>query len=255
MRCCRPRVEAWLAARREAEGWQRSSPRGFFQATRGGKTPLVVNLLRLRCAGLSNIAIAERLGVSRQRIAQRLAPRVAIRRIVVERARGQCEHCGLPIGRSGWIHHKTSRGMTCDRYNDLNNLALVCPPCHRRAGRTRRKEFPTRLPLVAGPNKASRIRLGEQILQRRQEQGITQKQLATRAHTSHAYLAGIERGRRLASGDLVARIARVLRCSAIEFVADWAARGGQRRADRHQVRRWLPPRRSGRLNVAPRSLQ
>ena len=43
-----------------------------------------------------------------------------------------------------------------------------------------------------------------------------------RAHTSHAYLAEIERGRRLASGDLLARIALVLRCSATEFVSQSA---------------------------------
>ena len=175
-------------------------------------------------------AIAERLGVSRQRIAQRLAPRIAIRRIAIERARGQCEHCGLHVGRSGWIHHKTSRGMTCDEYNDLNNLAVLCPPCHHRARRTRSEEVPPRSPIVV-PSKTSTIRLGEQIWRRRQEQHLTRKQLATRAHTSQAHLAKIEQGGRLASRALLARIARVLRCSATEFVADWAARGGQRRAD------------------------
>ena len=54
-----------------------------------------------------------------------------------ERARGQCEDCGLHVGRSGWIRHKTSPGMTCDEYNDLDNLALLCPPCHRRAPHAR----------------------------------------------------------------------------------------------------------------------
>ena len=176
----------------------------------------MVNLLRLRCAGLSNAAMAERLGVSRQRIAHRLAPRVAIRRIVVERARGQCEHCGLHVGRSGLIHHRTSRGMTCDQYNDLDNLGLLCRPCHRRARRTRSEELPPRLPVIA-QSKASAIRLGEQILRRREEQNLTRKQLASRAHTSPAYLAKIERGGRLVSRDLLARIARVLRCSAAEL--------------------------------------
>jgi transcriptional regulator with XRE-family HTH domain len=142
---------------------------------------------------------------------------------VIERARGQCEHCGLHVGRSGWIHHKTSRGMTCNQYNDLNNLALVCPPCHRRARRTRREELPPRLAIVA-PSKASKIRLGEQILRRRQEHHLTRKQLATRAHTSQAYLAQIERGGRLASADLLARIAQVLRCSATELAVIGADR-------------------------------
>jgi len=57
-------------------------------------------------------------------------------------------------------------------------------------------------------------------LRRRQEQHLTRKQLAARAHTSRAYLAKIERGVRLASRALLARIARALRCSATEFVAD-----------------------------------
>ena len=135
-----------------------------------------------------------------------------------ERARGQCEDCGLHVGRSGWIRHKTSPGMTCDEYNDLDNLALLCPPCHRRAPHARRG-VATRLPIVA-PSQTSTIRLGERILRRRQEQHLTRKQLAARAHTSRAYLAKIERGVRLASRALLARIARALRCSATEFVAD-----------------------------------
>ena len=212
----------------------------------------LVNLLRLRCAGLSNAAIAERLGVSRQRIAQRLTPRIAIRRIVIERVRGQCEHCGLHVGRSGWIYHKTSRVVTCDEYNDLNNLAVLCPPCHRRARRMGSDEVPPRSPIVV-PSKTATVRLGEQILRRRQEQHLTRKQLAARAHTSHANLAKIERGGRLASRAFLARIARVLRCSATDFVVDGAARGGRRRADgiksgagfRHEP---------GRLNVMHRSL-
>ena len=109
--------------------------------------------------------------------------------------------------------------MTCDEYNDLDNLALLCPPCHRRARRTRGEELPPRLPMVA-PSKTSTIRLGEQILRRRQEQHLTRKQLAARAHTSRAYLAKIERGGRLASRALLARIARALRCSATKLVAD-----------------------------------
>ena len=120
--------------------------------------------------------------------------------------------------------------MTCDEYNDLNNLAVLCPSCHRRARLTRSAEVPPRSPIVV-PSKTATIRLGKQILRCRQEQHLTRKQLAARAHTSQAYLAKIERGRRLASRALLARIARVLRCSATESVADSAARRGQRRAD------------------------
>ena len=110
--------------------------------------------------------------------------------------------------------------MTCDQYNDLDNLGVLCRPCHRRARRTRSEELPSCSPVIA-PSKASAIRLGEQILRRCEEQHLTRKQLATRAHISAAYLARIERGGRLAGHDLLARIARVLRCSAAEL---WAMR-------------------------------
>lgn len=83
--------------------------------------------------------------------------------------------------------------MTCDQYNDLDNLGLLCRPCHRRALRTRGEELPRCLPVIA-PSKASAIRLGEEILRRREEQRLTRKQLATRAHISAAYLARIEQG-------------------------------------------------------------
>ena len=106
--------------------------------------------------------------------------------------------------------------MTCDQYNDLDNLGLLCRPCHRRARCTRSEELPPCLP-VSAPSKASAIRLGEQILRRRDEQHLTRKQLASRAHISPAYLAKIERGGSLASRDLLARIAGVLRCSAAEL--------------------------------------
>lgn len=106
--------------------------------------------------------------------------------------------------------------MTCAQYNDLDNLGLLCRPCYRRARRTRSAALPPGSPVVA-PSKALALRLGEQIVRRRQEQHLTRKQLASRAHASPAYLAKIERGGRLVSRDLLARIARVLRCSATEL--------------------------------------
>ena len=89
--------------------------------------------MELRLSGETYEAIGTALGVSRQRIEQMLKPPQAIRRIVVERARGLCERCGIVVGESGDVHHKASRGLSCDQYHDLDNLALVCRSCHRHA--------------------------------------------------------------------------------------------------------------------------
>ena len=176
----------------------------------------MVDPLRLRLAGLSYLAIAKRMRVSPQRIAQLLAPPLAIRRIVIERARGRCASCGCHVGRSGRIHHRSSRGMTCSQYNDLGNLVLLCAQCYRRPCRTRMEQMRAS-PQVVTESRTARVRLGHQIMLRRREQQLTQKQLAARAQIGHAYLARIERGGRRAGREVLARIARALRCSAAEL--------------------------------------
>ena len=92
--------------------------------------------MELRLQGETYAAIGTALGVSRQRIIQMLNPPPAIRKIVVDRAGGLCEKCGILVGESGAVHHKASRGLSCDQYHDLDNLALVCPSCHRMAHHT-----------------------------------------------------------------------------------------------------------------------
>ena len=188
----------------------------------------MVNPLQLRLAGLSDLAIAKRMGVSPQRIGQLLAPPLAIRRIVIERARGRCASCGGHVGLSGRIHHRASRGMTCSQYNDLGNLVLLCPQCYRRARRTRMEQMPAGPQLVTA-SRTARVSLGHQIMLRRREQQLTQKQLAARAQIGHAYLTRIERGGRRAGRDVLARIARALRCSVAELRPTRRARPGARK--------------------------
>lgn len=87
--------------------------------------------LRLRLDGLSFAQIGKMLGVSRQRVQQMTAPTARIRAVVVERAGGKCQGCDLPVGSSGHVHHRLSRGATPDNYNDVDNLQLLCIGCHR----------------------------------------------------------------------------------------------------------------------------
>lgn len=89
-----------------------------------------LEVLRLRLSGLPYRAIAERLGVSRQRIQQLISPPPAITNFVRNRANGLCQQCGIQVA-SGHIHHKGSSGLEPDRYNDLANLQYLCVSCHR----------------------------------------------------------------------------------------------------------------------------
>lgn len=86
--------------------------------------------LKMRLSGMSYNAIGESLGISRQRIQQLLSPPKHIRDIVLNRAGGRCQNCGLIIGRSGHIHHQGSKE---EDYNDVGNLQLLCITCHRKA--------------------------------------------------------------------------------------------------------------------------
>ena len=87
--------------------------------------------LELRLSGLTYQEVADKMGISRQRAAQLIAPPKAIRDIVVKNARGICEDCGIGIGPSGHVHHKNATNG--DTYSELANLQLLCPSCHRAA--------------------------------------------------------------------------------------------------------------------------
>lgn len=87
-------------------------------------------MLEMRLAGATYQSIADSASVSRQRIQQILSPPRVIRKLIVERAHGQCQDCGVRLGRSGHCHHV---GDIMETYNDLENIRLLCLSCHSKA--------------------------------------------------------------------------------------------------------------------------
>ena len=86
-------------------------------------------ILEDRFAGLTYGQIAGKLGISRQRVQQLISPPSYIRQLIVDRARGKCQICGLQVNGSGHVHHKSCIG---EDYNDTENLQLLCVSCHRK---------------------------------------------------------------------------------------------------------------------------
>lgn len=84
-------------------------------------------MLHLKLSGVTYSEVARRAGISKQRVAQILQPPRGVRDLIVERAYGLCESCGVEVGRSGHIHH---RGGDFDTYNDISQLELLCASCH-----------------------------------------------------------------------------------------------------------------------------
>lgn len=95
--------------------------------------PLRSKALELRLAGLSYAEIGRALGISRQRVMQITKPPPLVRSAVVARDGGACQSCGVFLGKSGHVHHTLARGLQAEDYNDLPNLQLLCPTCHRLA--------------------------------------------------------------------------------------------------------------------------
>ena len=89
-----------------------------------------IEMLEMRLGGQTYGAIASKAGVSRQRVQQILSPPTAIRNLIVKQAKGKCQDCGIQVGRSGHVHHI---GGGHENYNDIDNLQLLCPSCHRHA--------------------------------------------------------------------------------------------------------------------------
>lgn len=94
-------------------------------------------IIELRLSGLSFAEIARRVGVSRQRVQQILAPPKHVRALVVERAQGKCQSCGVEVGKSGQVHHGAPEHRDGDWYNQPERLQLLCQPCHRSIHRAR----------------------------------------------------------------------------------------------------------------------
>jgi len=89
--------------------------------------------MAMRLQGHAYAVIGDKLGVSRQRIQQIIGPPRETREIVCTRSKGRCVDCNLRVGISGHIHHRNGIGVALDDYNDIDNLVLLCIPCHLRA--------------------------------------------------------------------------------------------------------------------------
>ena len=87
-------------------------------------------MLKLRLDGLTYRDIANRAGISRQRVQQLLSPPPKIRQFVLDKYDDRCNRCGVYVGYSGHVHHN---GDNPETYNDINNLELLCLSCHRKA--------------------------------------------------------------------------------------------------------------------------
>ena len=90
-------------------------------------------LLSLRLQGWTYASIAAVAGVSRQRIQAILSPPRAVRNAVVNASDGRCRSCLIFVGDSGHVHHIGQELETEESYNDLRNLVLLCPSCHKQA--------------------------------------------------------------------------------------------------------------------------
>uniref|UniRef100_A0A6M3JRP5 Uncharacterized protein n=1 Tax=viral metagenome TaxID=1070528 RepID=A0A6M3JRP5_9ZZZZ len=57
-----------------------------------------VALLELRLMGYTYAAIAQKAGISRQRVQQLLCPPTHVRNFVVKKYGGKCKKCGVLVG-------------------------------------------------------------------------------------------------------------------------------------------------------------
>lgn len=89
-------------------------------------------MLHLRLQGLSYAAIAQAAGVSRQRVQQLLSPSKGVRDYIIAQCQGKCLDCGIPSVQGGHIHHNNAVPTLAEDYNDITNLVLLCPSCHRK---------------------------------------------------------------------------------------------------------------------------
>ena len=87
-----------------------------------------LQILQMRLDGMSYFAIGKELGISRQRVQQLISPPTYIKNLIVGKAQGKCQLCGIFVSLSGDVHHIGNNG---ENYNDVDNLQLLCKSCHR----------------------------------------------------------------------------------------------------------------------------
>lgn len=87
-------------------------------------------ILGLRLDGYTYQYIANKANVTRQRIQQVLSPPMEIRDFVAKKYGNRCADCGIYVGKSGHIHHENLDDE--ERYDNINNLRLLCISCHRK---------------------------------------------------------------------------------------------------------------------------
>lgn len=80
--------------------------------------------------GLTYREIAEKVGLSRQRVQQIVRPPKPVYDAVKDRASGKCERCGIHV-QDGHVHHVESSGRTVETFNQMEQLLYLCPSCHR----------------------------------------------------------------------------------------------------------------------------
>ena len=85
-------------------------------------------MIDLKLDGYTYQVIGDSFGISRQRVQQLLEPPTLIRKTVYKRAGGRCENCGILVGVSGHLHHRNNGDID---FQDIDNLELLCPSCHR----------------------------------------------------------------------------------------------------------------------------
>ena len=97
-------------------------------------------MLQMRLQGMTYTMIGKEAGISRQRVQQILSPPSEIRKIIVSKAKGRCQRCGIIVGNAGHVHHN---GDEVDTYNDIPNLELLCISCHRKSHSDDPRESPS----------------------------------------------------------------------------------------------------------------
>lgn len=98
--------------------------------------------INLRLGGATYAEIGKELGVSRQRAQQMIRPPEAIGREIRKEFGYRCARCNANLQEErGDIHHKRTSGLDLKTYTSIDNLELLCIPCHLRAHRRKQLVF------------------------------------------------------------------------------------------------------------------